>query len=245
MFAKRFSLVHTAVLAGAVSMFAAAGVRAQPSVSEPTSPYTSAGPVAAGPLSGYSGKFATPVPGRGPLGAQMVGTQQLRVLEMPSTVYFTSINYPGQYGALTLSVAALTYNMRPDGMNTIDVAEMTDVQSPRAVLTTRVEATPAPLPEKDVARVNVLVPSEAALIFNGVRMPQTGSVREFVTPALETGRDYTYNVRATWSENGREVTRDQVIHVRPGERTDVDFMNPTNATPEGSGTSTLKTRPLL
>jgi uncharacterized protein (TIGR03000 family) len=75
-------------------------------------------------------------------------------------------------------------------------------------------------------------------------MPQPGSVREFVTPALETGRDYTYHVRVAWTENGREVTREQTIRVRPGERTDVDFMNPPNAIPEGSGTSTLRTRPL-
>jgi uncharacterized protein (TIGR03000 family) len=207
-------------------------------------PYTSAGPVAAGPLPGYSGMFPTPVSARSPLRAQLYGTRDLGVVEVPSSVYYTSINYPGQYGALTLSVAALAYNTRPSGVHSFDVAEATYVQPPRAVVIRAAEVTLPPLPEKDVARVTVLLPSEAVLSFEGVRMPQTGSFREFVTPALATGRDYTYHVRAGWTENGQDVTREQTIRVRPGERTDVDFTNPPNAAPESGGASKLRTRPL-
>jgi uncharacterized protein (TIGR03000 family) len=243
MFARRNLLILRAALAGAMLVLTAAAGRAQPAITQPNSPYTSGGPVAAGPLSGYSGMFATPVRTSGPLGTEVYGRRELRVMEAPSSVYYTSIHYPGQYGGLTLSVAALAYNTRPGGINSFNISD-TYVQSPHEVVTLAREVAPPPLPDKDVARVNVLVPSDAALLFNGVRMPQTGSLREFVTPALETGRDYTYKVRATWTENGREVTRDQAIRVRPGERTDVDFMNPPNATPEGSGTSTLRTRPL-
>jgi uncharacterized protein (TIGR03000 family) len=244
MSARRFSLLSAAALSGAIFVLSATAGHAQPPIRETNMPYTSAGPVAAGPLPGYSGLFPTPVSARSPLRTQLYGTRDWSVVEVPSSVYYTSINYPGQYGTQTLSVAALAYNTRPSGINSFDVAEATFVQSPREIVLRAAEVAPPLLPEKDVARVTVLLPSEAVLTFEGVRMPQTGSFREFVTPALATGRDYTYHVRATWTENGEDVTREQTIRVRPGERTDVDFMNPPNAAPGRDGTSTLRTRPL-
>ena len=57
-----------AALAGSLLVLAAPAL-AQPGPDSPASPYTSAGPVAAGPLSGYTGMYATPVPPRSAVGS--------------------------------------------------------------------------------------------------------------------------------------------------------------------------------
>ena len=41
-------------------------------------------------------------------------------------------------------------------------------------------------------------------------------------PPLAEGK-YSYEVRATWSDNGKEVTRAQTIQVAPGRNVTVDF----------------------
>jgi len=68
------------------------------------------------------------------------------------------------------------------------------------------------------ARLRVMVPAQdARLSINGTPMQQTGTSRVFESPALEAGRSYTYSLQATWTENGREVTKQQEVEVRPGQ----------------------------
>jgi uncharacterized protein (TIGR03000 family) len=47
-------------------------------------------------------------------------------------------------------------------------------------------------------------------------------VRQFYSPPLAPGR-YSYEVRARWTENGREVNQTQQVQVTPGARVEVDF----------------------
>jgi uncharacterized protein (TIGR03000 family) len=158
----------------------------------------------------------------------------------------TTINYPGLYGSYFGSVPALTYSTRPSASN-FYTAGATTVLPPRtATLTPTFRA----LPEAELAatadttaRVNVLVPSRAELYIQGVPMTLTCSYREFVSPRLVPGEDYTYNLRAFWNENGQEAAHDQVLHVRPGERYDVD-MTRARTTPAEPATPTLRARPL-
>jgi uncharacterized protein (TIGR03000 family) len=249
----RFTFGLAAVLGGSL-LLTATPADAQPAPTSGASPYTSAGPVAAGPLSGYTGMFPTPLPPSA-AASPYVGRYYYSptayeayspVIETPSRIFMTSINYPGLYGAYYASVPALAYNTRPSASN-FYTAGVTDVLPPRTVtLTPTVRAVPLPTPAPEpeaTARVNVLVPSQATLYIQGVRMNETGSYREFVSPPLVPGEDYTYNLRAVWSEDGRDVTRNQLIHVRPGERYEVDLTRPAESREE-PGASTLRTRPL-
>src|SRR5215472_962600 len=61
------------------------------------------------------------------------------------------------------------------------------------------------------ARVTVRLPDEARLWFENTPTKSTGAVREFSSPPLTPGMQYAYTVRATWAENGKEVT--QMRHV--------------------------------
>lgn len=250
----RFRLgLAAAVGAGLLALTAPA--QAQPAPYTYAQPYTSVGPVAAGPLSGYSGKFPTPLPPSAAYAPNGVGNYYYSptvyeayspVLEPRSGIFMTSINYPGLYGNVFASVPSLTYGIRPSASN-FYTARASEVLSPRTVTITstmRAVVTPEPAAAPETtARVNVLLPSDADLFIQGVRMSEPGSYREFVSPPLIPGEDYTYDIRARWNENGREVTRNQVVRVRAGERTDVDLMRAA-APPEAPSTPTLRTRPI-
>jgi uncharacterized protein (TIGR03000 family) len=92
------------------------------------------------------------------------------------------------------------------------------------------------------ATVRVRLPADAVLTFDGTPTTHTGSIRLLSTPPLEAARDYRYPVRATWTEDGRKVSRDRDVTVRAGERVTVDFTSPARA-PAVSGPSTPAARP--
>jgi uncharacterized protein (TIGR03000 family) len=72
--------------------------------------------------------------------------------------------------------------------------------------------------------VKVHVPDPNAEIwFEGSKTSQHGTVREFQSPPLDPGRQYTYTVRARWMENGREVDRSRAVQVQGGQQVHVDF----------------------
>lgn len=77
-------------------------------------------------------------------------------------------------------------------------------------------------PVDTTARVRVILPDPQARVwFDGAPTSQTGSDRIFSTPPLT----YTasYQIRATWLRNGREMTREQTVTVSPGQASLVDF----------------------
>jgi uncharacterized protein (TIGR03000 family) len=78
--------------------------------------------------------------------------------------------------------------------------------------------------EGGTARVKVTLPSaDAEVWFEGQLTRQRGTQRGFVSPALEPGREYVYDVRARWTENGREVERSRTVRVRADGVARVDF----------------------
>jgi uncharacterized protein (TIGR03000 family) len=48
-------------------------------------------------------------------------------------------------------------------------------------------------------------------------------MRRFVSPLLKPGREYTYQVRARWMEDGREVVQSRRVTVSAGAEVSVDF----------------------
>ena len=73
------------------------------------------------------------------------------------------------------------------------------------------------------ATVEVRVPTDAELWFDGTAMAQTGDRRAFTTPALNPRLTYTYDVTARWTENGKEVTRTRDVGIGAGSSVTVDF----------------------
>jgi uncharacterized protein (TIGR03000 family) len=71
--------------------------------------------------------------------------------------------------------------------------------------------------------ITVRVHANAELWFDGTKTKSTGAVRKFRSPPLESGRQYTYDVRARWKDNGRTVTQTRHLNVSAGDQITVRF----------------------
>jgi uncharacterized protein (TIGR03000 family) len=72
------------------------------------------------------------------------------------------------------------------------------------------------------ARVHVRLPADAQLWVDGDPTQQTGSERDFVTPPLTSAG--TYTLKARWMQGNEPVERSMKVDVRPGQTSQVDFM---------------------
>jgi uncharacterized protein (TIGR03000 family) len=92
--------------------------------------------------------------------------------------------------------------------------------------------------QDNAAHIRVIVPPDAKVWFGNTATQQTGAVRHFESPELTTGKDYTYDIKAQWTEEGKEVTRTRQVNVRAGSYFSVDFTRPMS----GEGTSATPNR---
>jgi uncharacterized protein (TIGR03000 family) len=148
-------------------------------------------------------------------------------------IFMTSLNYPGIYGSYAYGPVAATANVATAYQTTRDNAPSdnpvgapyTSQLRPLAEVPLKgvTEPTPAELRSRP-ALIDVFLPAEARLSFQGVTMTEGGSVREFKSPPLLPGRSYTYDVRATWKDDdGREVVKSRRLTVRAGDHLELDL----------------------
>lgn len=81
----------------------------------------------------------------------------------------------------------------------------------------------AVFPPKDSAAITVKAPSNSQIWFDGTLMAPGGTVREYFSPSLTPGHNYTYEIQARWNQNGREVAQSQKVEISAGARVSVDF----------------------
>jgi uncharacterized protein (TIGR03000 family) len=76
--------------------------------------------------------------------------------------------------------------------------------------------------------LDVRVPTPAAEVFvEGGRTTSRGTERTFVSPKLEPGQRFTYEIRARWvGQDGKEVEQTRRVPVTPGQTVTVDFNKP-------------------
>jgi len=76
----------------------------------------------------------------------------------------------------------------------------------------------------NVVNMEVRVPANATLYIQGQKSDATGTERRFVSSALEPGRKYVYDLRATWMDaNGKLVDRTKKVDVQAGAWVGVDM----------------------
>jgi len=73
------------------------------------------------------------------------------------------------------------------------------------------------------ATIEVAVPADAVVLFDGHKTSQTGSHRVFTTPDLVKGDSYHYMVEATFQQNGKPVTQAKRVQVFAGAHVNVVF----------------------
>jgi uncharacterized protein (TIGR03000 family) len=94
---------------------------------------------------------------------------------------------------------------------------------PKAMPKESIPTPPAKTETSARATIVVTVPADARLTVDGNPTSSTSERRTFLTPALETGADYIYTIRAEVVRDGRSVIETQRVTVRGGETTNVPF----------------------
>jgi uncharacterized protein (TIGR03000 family) len=168
----------------------------------------------------------------------------------------TSLNYPGVYGSYIFGPGEAPNIATPFQTRLDNAPSDNPVNAPYAplarslaevpekatiALTTTVEARGRP------ALIDVFLPRDAALTFQGVPMSETGPTRAFQSPPLLPGRTYTYDVRARWrTDGGQEVVRSRRLIVRAGDHLELDLNREVmpGATESEDQRPTLRTQPL-
>ena len=88
---------------------------------------------------------------------------------------------------------------------------------------------PAPVAAQQTVHMTVLVPAANAQVwFDGNATSQQGMERMFESPALQSGHNYSYTIRARWMENGKAVTRERQIQVQAGQNVSVNLRENTS-----------------
>src|SRR5262249_40110747 len=85
-------------------------------------------------------------------------------------------------------------------------------------------ATPAAAPAK--AEITIVVPADAEIFFDGSPTTRKGTERLFVTPPLEVGGKYHYEIQARWKKDGKPVEETRKVPVTGGARVRVVFLAP-------------------
>jgi uncharacterized protein (TIGR03000 family) len=79
------------------------------------------------------------------------------------------------------------------------------------------------MPVDAAVQFAVEVPEGAAIWIDGAATAQTGTARQFVSPPLTPGKTYSYELRARWTDAGKDVEQTQNVTVRAGDRLKVIF----------------------
>jgi uncharacterized protein (TIGR03000 family) len=163
------------------------------------------------PWWGYTGGF-----GPGPYPPSYYGYP----LADHSAAYYGGINYREYYAfghGIPNSVADFPgplpgpiypYGYRPPAPHAHDVTP---------------EAAPVFVPEPGCALIDMTVPANAVVLLDGEPTRQTGASRQFVSPPLKSGKDYHYELRVRWNDNGRDVEESRQVTVHADERVNVAF----------------------
>ncbi len=93
------------------------------------------------------------------------------------------------------------------------------------------------------AFLNVRLPSpDAEVWIEGDKTRSMGTWREYMSPPLDPDKRYSYEIKARWMENGKEVTRTKKVSVRLNAPTVVDFTADRGDTDRDRGSGTDKDR---
>lgn len=135
----------------------------------------------------------------------------------PYGSYGTPMPSPGAIGASPYAYGQQRYYSSPSYF-----MPRTATKSPRTLMVYTLPTAPRP---EDQTRATILVraPADAQVWLEGKQSQQQGTERRFVSPPLEAGYTYSYQVRGQWQENGKSVERTRTIQVEPGKEVAVDL----------------------
>ncbi len=85
----------------------------------------------------------------------------------------------------------------------------------------------APAQQSNKAQLRIYLPSlDAQLEIQGIPQKVLNppkDVRLFISPELEPGKNYTYDVKVTWTKDGKQLTRERSVRVTAGQTSELDL----------------------
>ena len=132
-------------------------------------------------------------------------------------MYYGTTYAPGYYGGGVRAAAAVSpaaYSTLTNPIQPADYNVIYPVSPPVSAIT------------DNTAQVEVRLPADADLWFEGHKTAQTGSDRSFRSPELEPGHDYVYDVQARWTADGKPVDETRKVTVHAGDHVVVNFTQP-------------------
>jgi uncharacterized protein (TIGR03000 family) len=115
------------------------------------------------------------------------------------------------------------------------------VPQPPPVIVVAPPKPPAEAAPDNTATLDVHVPDANADVFvDGRQTRQRGTQRTFTSPPLVPGRDYTYEIRADWWQDGQRVSSTQTATVQAGRHSSAHFFR---GAPVSAGDSPKPTAP--
>jgi uncharacterized protein (TIGR03000 family) len=134
--------------------------------------------------------------------------------------YGAGVGYGGYYGGPAYSTAPVYVD--PGYSSGVAVPSISNPATGSGYMS----AYPSAPTAANAAMINMHVPADAKVFFGDMEgsNAQTGTDRRFVSPPLEPGSNYQYQLRAQWTENGQTVNRTKTVDVRANQTVNVDFM---------------------
>jgi uncharacterized protein (TIGR03000 family) len=77
--------------------------------------------------------------------------------------------------------------------------------------------------EANTATIVLRTPQDAEVWFQGQKMPPGGGLRRFQSPPLARGKEYSYDIRARWTEDGRTKDETRRVPVHAGDQLRIDL----------------------
>jgi uncharacterized protein (TIGR03000 family) len=145
----------------------------------------------------------------------------------PTPLYYGAAQYPAAYTPTTRLVSPPAgVGLRPDPVaEAAYSAPVYPVQAPSYPSIYPISPPLAAVTDK-TAKVEVRVPDDAEIWFEGQKTSQTGTDRTYSSPSLDAGQDYLYEVRARWSADGKPIDQTRKVTVHAGDHVLVDFLRP-------------------
>jgi len=86
-------------------------------------------------------------------------------------------------------------------------------------------ADPANAPADDrPVLLTLVVPPNAEVWIDGKKTTMSGTVRQFVSPALKSGKNYLYTLRVHWQRNNKDVEETRSLTVQAGDAVRLDYL---------------------
>jgi uncharacterized protein (TIGR03000 family) len=136
------------------------------------------------------------------------------------------LGYPGYYGGYGYSpyyYSSPYYDNYSTPYSTYAPSYTSNYYSPPDSGTAPLAVSPGVDLNATKATIEVRVPAGAQLWLDGTLTKQTGEMRTFASPPLQTGRIFSYEFRARWMQDGKPVEQTRRVDVAAGQMSKVDF----------------------